>query len=236
MMPRQQDHRDTIAGFTLIEALVATVLMGLVLAALATITAQWLPNWDRGMINAQRNEQTALALERVSSDLAAAQFISVNRLSRKPLFDGQRDSVIFVRTALGPNFEPGLEIVRIAEVAGEHGSMVVRTRAPFEPTMTRDEPNFTDPVVLLRTPYRLSLSYADPGQNWREDWRDQIQLPNAIRLTIRDAATQRTLSISTATLIHVELPVECLAAKSLAECFTSQLKSSDPRQSDKSRS
>lgn len=34
-------HRS---GFTLIEALVATLLMSIILTALATVTAQWLPN------------------------------------------------------------------------------------------------------------------------------------------------------------------------------------------------
>ena len=48
MTVQQRCDKDTRAGFTLLEALVATALMGLILAALATITAQWLPNWDRG--------------------------------------------------------------------------------------------------------------------------------------------------------------------------------------------
>ena len=75
------------------------------------------------------------------------------------------------------------------------------------------QPTFTDPVVLLRAPYRLSFSYAGTDRNWREDWREQIQLPKAIKLTVHDAATQRTLSISTATLVHVEVPVECIGCK-----------------------
>jgi general secretion pathway protein J len=37
-------------GFTLIETIVALALMGLLLSALASITAQWLPSWNRGWI------------------------------------------------------------------------------------------------------------------------------------------------------------------------------------------
>jgi general secretion pathway protein J len=37
-------ERAREGGFTLIEAIVALALMGLVLSALASITAQWLPN------------------------------------------------------------------------------------------------------------------------------------------------------------------------------------------------
>ena len=105
-----------MAGFTLVEALVATALMGFILAALATITAQWLPNWNHGVVRVQRNEQVALGLERVAADLGAAEFISASHETRMPFFDGTNRSVIFVRTNLGPNTGPGLEVVRIAEI------------------------------------------------------------------------------------------------------------------------
>ena len=59
------------AGFTLVEALVATLLMAFILGALATVTGQWLANWDRGFIHAQRVELLAAGLERVVADLAA---------------------------------------------------------------------------------------------------------------------------------------------------------------------
>jgi hypothetical protein len=35
---------------------------------------------------------------------------------------------------------------------------------------------------------------------------------------VRDATTRRALSVSTATLIHVEIPASCVRAKSLADC------------------
>ena len=73
------ETRGLLAGFTLLEALVAMALMGLILAALATITAQWLPNWNHGIARVQRNEQVALGLERLAADLAAAEFISASR-------------------------------------------------------------------------------------------------------------------------------------------------------------
>src|SRR6266436_3358490 len=92
--------RDGERGFSLIETLVAMALMGLVLSALANITSQWLPNWNRGLDRIQRSELVGIALQRIGADLAAAEYVPANRDARYPLFEGSELSVTFVRTAL----------------------------------------------------------------------------------------------------------------------------------------
>ena len=244
-MTAQQRHRHknkktNTGGFALLEALIAMALMGLVVAALATVTSQWLPNWNHGMMQIQHHEQTALGLERIVADLAAAEFISAGRETRQPFFDGGRDSVTFVRIGLGPNAGPGLDFVRIAEEdSGARGEQVVRMRTPFVPIYA-NEPSqariiFTDPVVLLRTPSRLSFSYAGADRIWRETWRGQPVLPDAVRITLRDATSQQTLSVSTAVSLHSNFPTECLAFASLAQCLSAQAHPAQPADT-KSRS
>ena len=61
------------AGFTLIEVLIATLLMTVILGSLATVTAQWLPNWNRGMAHVQRAERLAIGIERIAADLSVAE-------------------------------------------------------------------------------------------------------------------------------------------------------------------
>jgi len=230
--PRRLD-RSSVAGFTLIEALVSITLMAFIFTALATITAQWLPNWNHGIARVQRNDLMSLGLERLAGDLAAAEFIAASQQNRKPFFDGKSRSVTFVRTSVGPNKANGLEIIRIAEVSTETGLALVRTRAPFAPGVDHLQLPFTEPVVLIRAPYRVSFAYAGTDRIWRDEWRDQIQLPSSVRLIVRDAVTQRTLSLSSATLIRAEIPLDCLAAKSLGECRASLR---PPVQDGKSRS
>jgi general secretion pathway protein J len=123
--------RQADAGFTMFEALVAIALMGLILGALASVTAQWMPNWTRGLVHVQRNEQVAIALDRLAADISAAEFVSPNRSTNVPLFRGAELAVTFVRSALGPNSRAGLEIVQIFQTNDVGGPALVRMRAPF---------------------------------------------------------------------------------------------------------
>lgn len=210
------------AGFTLIETLVALALMGLVLSAVANLTAQWLPNWNRGLARIQRSELIGIALQRIGADLAAAEYVPANRGERHPLFDGSELSVTFVRTALGPNAGPGLDVVRVGETTDRDGLVTVRSRAPFRPlplaSSLSEQLHFGEPVVLLRAPFRLSFAYAGPDQVWKSTWRDSDKLPAAIRLTVRDAASERILSISTVTPVHIQSPAQDDCAQPGAGC------------------
>src|ERR1700760_4348625 len=132
-MTRPVDRRGVEAGFTLIESLVALALTGLVLSALASITAQWLPNWNRGLDRIQRSEMIGITLQRIADDLAASQYVPVGGGETKPLFAGSERSVMFVRTALGPNAGPGLDVVRLSETSDQGGLATVRARMSFRP-------------------------------------------------------------------------------------------------------
>lgn len=213
-------HRAGERGFTLIEAIVALALMGLVLSALAAITAQWLPNWNRGFGRIQRSELIGIALERISTDLAAAEYVPPNRDTHHPLFDGQELSVMFVRSALGPNAGPGLDIVRLGETR-DHGEFVtVRSRVRFTPlspgVSLSEQTHFGDPVVLLRAPYRLSFAYAGPDRIWKSSWRNADKLPAMVKLTVRDAASERVSPLSTVAAIHAQVASDC--TKSDGKC------------------
>jgi general secretion pathway protein J len=207
-------------GFTLIEMLFATALMVAILASLATVTAQWLPGWNYGVARVQRAELLAVGLERVVADLAAAAPVPPNGQTRQPLFEGSELAVTLVRSPVGPNTRPGLEIVRIAETRDDRGLVLVRSRARFVPLAAGATVPFADPVALIRAPYRVAFAYAGPDRVWRPAWREAVQLPSAVKITLRDAGSGQTLAVSTATLIHVDTPAACAAAQSPRDCAT----------------
>jgi general secretion pathway protein J len=215
-MSRMQRHAR-IAGFTLVEALVAMVLMGMVLASLATITAQWLPNWNRGFARVESAERLSLVLDRLAGDLAAAEFVTLNRNNPHPLFEGADLGVTFVRSAIGPNAQGGLDIVQIAETADRLGPVLLRARTPFVPADKVEGP-FTDPIVLLRAPYRIALAYAGADREWKGAWSGARELPSAVRFTIRNGVSDSTLLASTATVIHTQLPALCASSDDERRC------------------
>ena len=81
---------------------------------------------------------------------------------------------------------------------------------------------FVDQVVLIRSPFRVTFSYAGPDQVWQPNWRDQMQLPDMIRVTVRDGATGQVLAVSSAAIVHVNAPAECVRAKSATTCLTAR--------------
>lgn len=215
-MPEQ---RSGEAGFTLIEMLVATLLMGLVLAALATVTAQWLPNWNRGMARLQHDERFAFGLSRMVADLSVAEPVPAGSAPHVVLFDGAALSVTFVRTAVGPNTQPGLEIVRFREAADLSGPQLIRERALYTPSDGGALPHFANAVPLIGPPFRVTFAYAGPDGAWHPTWQNAVQAPRSVRITVRDAITQQTLALSTAALVHVDTPAECARDGHVDQCL-----------------
>jgi general secretion pathway protein J len=212
-----------IAGFTLFEALVSVALMGALIVSLGTVAGQWLPNWHRGFGRVQRLETLDLGLQRLVADLETAEFVAPSIASKGPFFVGHEKQVMFVRVANGPGTTPHLEFVQIAETVDERGFALVRSHAPFKPL----DPNrpieaqlyFADPVVLIRAPFRVSFAFAGADRLWRGSWQEAPQLPAAARIQVRDAPTDKVLAMSTATLLHMDVPMECITEKSVQQCI-----------------
>ena len=113
-------------------------------------------------------------------------------------------------------------MVRVGETTDRQGLVTVRSSAPFRPlplaSSLSEQIHFGEPVLLLRAPFRLSFAYAGQDRVWKGSWHDADKLPAAIKLTIRDAASERILAISTATPVHVDAPAQGDCARPDGNC------------------
>ena len=195
-------------GFSLIETLAALFLSGLIMAALARLTSQWMPGWDRGFERIQRSQSVGIALERISADLGSAEFLRASRDTKQIFFEGSEEAVTLVRTAIGPNIGPGLEVIRIVQTGSGNESVLVRSRARFVPGPTQGLV-FSDPVELLRSPFRVSFSFAKAERAaWLPAWQESGLLPSAVLITMRNAATGEPIGISRVVPIHIAASAE----------------------------
>jgi general secretion pathway protein J len=222
----QSDAR--LAGFSLIEAMAAVALTATIVMALSSVTGQWLPNWRRGFVELQRADLLGLGLERLVEDVSAAEYVSARSDAPGPLFEGDASTVTFVRSAIGPNSYPHLEVVRFASIEEDRGLALVRTRAPFAPGASAQSFAFGDAVALVRAPFRVSFAYAGSDRVWVENWRGRPSLPDAVRITVRDTVGNRLLAVSTAALVKVtaqgvpKLEAQANSAKAAATASTPQ--------------
>ncbi len=185
-------------------ALTATIIL-----ALSSVAGQWLPNWRRGFVDLQRADLLGAGLERLVDDLSAAEYVTPSAGARGPLFEGDASSVMFVRSAIGPDAYPHLEIVRLAQIKEDRGLAMVRTRARFAPKPPGAPAQaivFGDPVTLIRAPFHISFAYAGPDRVWLPSWKGREQLPEAVRISVRDTVANRVLAASTVARIRVTSP------------------------------
>ena len=153
------------AGFSLVEALAAVALTASIVMGLSSMTGQWLPNWRRGFVDLQRADLLGLGLERLVADISAAEHVTPWGGAPTPLFEGDASEVVFVRSAIGPNSYPRLEVIRLAQVSDDRGLALTRMRAPFAPMSPGASAQsfaFGEGVALVRAPFRVTFAYAGP--------------------------------------------------------------------------
>jgi general secretion pathway protein J len=206
---KRVDPDARVAGFSLIEAMATLALTATIILALSSVAGQWLPNWRRGFVDLQRADLLGIGLERLVDDISAAEYVTRSAGDAALLFEGDASSVMFVRSAIGPDAFPHLEVVRLAEIKEDRGVAMVRTRASFAPTAPKPPGApaqaiaFGDPVTLIRAPFRISFAYAGPDRVWLPSWKGREQLPEAIRISVRDTVANRVLAASTVARVRV---------------------------------
>lgn len=183
-------------GFTLLETIIAMVVLALVMVLLTGGLRFVTAGWDRGARAAEASETIALVQSTLRREAAAARRLTWQaQPGTKPTvtFRGDPDRVGLVVADPGFPNDPGLAIA-FFYVDVQPGQSTLRySRARFDLRLSSfAEAKPTDDLVLSRGPVAYSFDYfgtvpGEPRPRWVSPWPDREAPPRLIRLRSRDA-------------------------------------------------
>jgi general secretion pathway protein J len=211
---RRADH-----GFTLIEMVVALVVLATALILAATAFRVLSGSAMIGARAIERTEMLARGFDALRQDL--------NRLERVVIpgngapkydFEGTASRLSFVLTE--PSFPTAAGSYRITYTIQRSGvrARLSRQREPYDPGRTRDDgrlPRHDEyDVVLIDGPFDLSFSYfSSSGQegNWDSSWRQARRLPLLVRLNIGQKDGARTRISPLVAGLRIDAEAGCIS-------------------------
>ncbi len=190
MMPEIKHTHTSRCAFTLIEVLLAALMMAIMLAALWTlyISAANLREKSHKAVSRREPVQRAYKLLRDDFDqmLSPGETFAGDFIGQRQDFIGvRRDSVEFYRNA--DSLEPdskSVEWVRYALEEMENNRYAL-TRECVTQAMLSQEPEI-EPQILLENVQSLFVEYYD-GTAWQDDWNSTEKndiLPEAVSIKI----------------------------------------------------
>ncbi|MCP5431898.1 MAG: prepilin-type N-terminal cleavage/methylation domain-containing protein [Alphaproteobacteria bacterium] len=165
-------------GVSLVEMLVALVVIGAVAASLASVLELSLLAGNRAdarFSESERGAGAALTLRRLLQTALPAPANSAH-----VVFRGDRDSLLFVAPGLKRAGAVSLFEYRVELVEERDGTSLVLSYAPILPPVPGVAPPQRGHVTLLRGLGEARLSYAGEG-SWRDAWSEPGLMPQAVR-------------------------------------------------------
>ena len=184
-----------MGGFTLIELIVALVLLALMSSVMFGSLSMAARSWDGGEAKAGEVSAMRLAQGFLREQLSAEIPLRVKKAAELPLmFGGDRNEIRYA-AALPPRvIEGGVFYFRLAIAKSGDKSQLVLERTIPDPAATRD-PEFVDAErsVLAEGIAELNVSYFGRDANasdvdaptWRDRWDDRQKLPLLVRIEVR---------------------------------------------------
>jgi general secretion pathway protein J len=168
-----------IGGFTLLEVLVALVVLGIVLVGLVEGTRFGLLTWKADERLSSANDELTTAdgvVRQVIEGMSAG-----DELNPAPIFGGT--NVLGCVTAL-PRFSDAMPLrrMRAALLVDSAHRLVLRWRPYLHATRLGAAPALTDTTLLDRVA-RIDVSYWRPGGGWLSSWRG-TDLPTLVRVRV----------------------------------------------------
>lgn len=213
------------AGFTLIEVLAALVLASLILLSLNMAMSAVGKGTDHTRRSLGEQSELGAAVDIFGRDVAR---IAKIRRPAKPgdfagyVFDGRSDAIVYPLREKEGLTDPGLFLVRLSVQRKDGQTTLLRERAPLPMGDQAALPQWRDRVELLKGPYDIDFAYRAQrtGQrDWNGSWQAAEAMPEQIRLTITNRATDRLRVPGFVQSLAIDSEVEC-AGNREARCGT----------------
>ena len=185
------------AGFTLVELLIALVLMAGMASILFGSLSLAARSWDGGEAKVLQVSDMRSAQTYLRAQIAAQYPQRLWKAAELPLlFAGARDEMRYAAALPARVAEGGVYYFRLAVVRSGEKSQLVQERAIPDLTAAQ-EPEFRDAErsVLAEDIAELAIGYFGRDANasgadeptWRDRWDDQQRLPLLVRIDVKPA-------------------------------------------------
>lgn len=182
--------KRTEAGFTLLELLLAVVLLATLIVMLSNGVSLVSHHLNRGTERRDRAQVLALVQNYLRAALSQALPVAVASDTNAVIdFDGSADHMAFVSRA--PTSTPLGGMIKLdlsfdAEKRGTNWNLILRWQ-PYRDLGAVDTRAGTR--SLLAGVSGVEFAYFDPGtpdrpSGWRDEWRDQPTLPALVRISV----------------------------------------------------
>ncbi len=194
--PGRPGSRNRQVGFTLIEIVLAMVLLGAMMALLYSGLTFALRSWDAADANGRRVADRRLAenfLRREVAEIFPLRWKDAMRL--RFAFEGRPDTLRFVSTRAAGITMGGLSLVglRVETGADNRTRNLMMRRAMADGDAEDFAPlERAEPTLLYAGIDGVALSYFGAGNDfteptWTDTWQFPNRMPQLVRLRVRDA-------------------------------------------------
>ena len=179
-------RRNSRSGFSLLEALVALGLTGMLFAVGLPLFVQFVGSWTAGNARSMAADEWMSASSRIRDDLAQAMPLKMQQSSDKAMaFRGSRSEVDFVRTSLGGKGNFRLESVSLLlKPRGSAAIDIIRVARPFLDVNFESSPAISAGVSLLQLRKPAYFDYVDIHGKIHGSWDPDAGLPSGVELKL----------------------------------------------------
>jgi len=181
-----------LRGFTLVEILIAMVLLSMTLLLLFSSLYTVNKYWQMGEKTIEKNEETRLVSQFIRRQITqAVPILWVEKGERKLLFQGKQKELRFVSTLPAYRGGGGLHTLTLKIVATDSTNQLGLSYHLLDPDKIpfSDSINDHEFVVIADDIDTISLSYFgitknDEEARWYKEWDSEAYMPQLVRLRI----------------------------------------------------